>query len=535
MGNYLNPDNSKFQRAVNSDIYVDKTGLIKYTNRVMNTMQAYVCVSRPRRFGKSMAADMLTAYYSKGCDSREVFSGLEITEDETFDRYLNKYDTVFLNVQEFLSRSSDVKELIARIKQRVIRELTRQYPDVELFDSTDLAETMQDIYAESKCPFVLIIDEWDCIFREFKNDKEAQEKYLDFLRDLIKDKSYIHLAYMTGILPVKKYGTHSALNMFTEYSMTNPREMAEYFGFTEGEVKELCEEYGRSFEEMSAWYDGYELTAVENGRLKTYSMYNPKSVVDVMISGMFDNYWNQTETYDALKIYIRMNYDGLKDDVIRMLAGDRVLVNTGTFSNDMTTFQGKDDVLTLLIHLGYLSYHWQEKTVSIPNKEVAQEYVNAIGTMGWKEVMDSIEKSRKLLEAMWNMDGDTVAQGIDRAHQEISILKYNDENALSCTINLAFYFAREYYTIIRELPAGKGFADICLIPRKIYADKPAAVIELKWNKSVEGAIAQIKEKKYVDALKDYQGNILLVAVNYDKKTKKHSCEIEKLEISKSKE
>ena len=340
---------------------------------------------------------------------------------------------------------------------------------------------------------------------------------------------------MTGILPVKKYGTHSALNMFTEYSMTNPREMAEYFGFTEGEVKELCEEYGRSFEEMSAWYDGYELTAVENGRLKTYPMYNPKSVVDAMISGMFDNYWNQTETYDALKIYIRMNYDGLKDDVIRMLAGDRVLVNTGTFSNDMTTFQGKDDVLTLLIHLGYLSYHWQEKTVSIPNKEVAQEYVNAIGTMGWKEVMDSIEKSRKLLEAMWNMDGDTVAQGIDRAHQEISILKYNDENTLSCTINLAFYFAREYYTIIRELPAGKGFADICLIPRKIYADKPAAVIELKWNKSVEGAISQIKEKRYVDALKDYQGNLLLVAVNYDKNTKRHSCEIEKLEISKSKE
>lgn len=191
MGNYLNPDNSKFQRAVNSDIYVDKTGLIKYTNRVINTMQAYVCVSRPRRFGKSMAADMLTAYYSRGCDSRELFAGLEIVKDEKFSSYLNKYDTIFLNIQEFLSRSSNVQELLTRIKQRVIRELTRQYPDVELFDPEDLAETMQDIYAESKCPFVLIIDEWDCIFRELKNDKEAQEKYLDFLRDLIKDKFYI--------------------------------------------------------------------------------------------------------------------------------------------------------------------------------------------------------------------------------------------------------------------------------------------------------------------------------------------------------
>ena len=400
MGNYLNPDNSKFQRAVNSDIYVDKTGLIKYTNRVMNTMQAYVCVSRPRRFGKSMAADMLTAYYSKGCDSREVFSGLEITEDETFDRYLNKYDTVFLNVQEFLSRSSDVKELIARIKQRVIRELTRQYPDVELFDLTDLAETMQDIYAESKCPFVLIIDEWDCIFREFKNDKEAQEKYLDFLRDLIKDKSYIHLAYMTGILPIKKYGSHSALNMFTEYSMTNPREMAEYFGFTEVEVKKLCERFHRNFEETRAWYDGYELVTVDGEEKICYSMYSPKSVVDVMLSGVFDNYWNQTETYEALKSYIKLNFDGLKDAIIRMLAGERVQVNIGTFSNDMTSFQGKDDVLTLLIHLGYLSYHWPDKTVTIPNKEVSQEYINAISTMDWAEVTRSVEDSKMLLDCL---------------------------------------------------------------------------------------------------------------------------------------
>ena len=262
MGNYLNPDNSKFQRAVNSDIYVDKTGLIKYTNRVINTMQAYVCVSRPRRFGKSMAADMLTAYYSRGCDSRELFAGLEIAEDKNFTRYLNKYDTIFLNVQEFLSRSSNVQELLTRIKQRVIRELARLYPDVELFDPEDLAETMQDIYAESKCPFILIIDEWDCIFREFKNDKEAQEKYLDFLRDLIKDKSYIHLAYMTGILPIKKYGTHSALNMFDEYSMIDPGPLASYVGFTEAEVKKLCEEYHMELSEIRNWYDGYSFEEV---------------------------------------------------------------------------------------------------------------------------------------------------------------------------------------------------------------------------------------------------------------------------------
>ena len=312
--------------------------------------------------------------------------------------------------------------------------------------------------------------------------------------------------------------------------MLNPREMAEFFGFTEKEVQELCNKYGRSFEETKAWYNGYELSVVEAKKPKVYAMYNPKSVVDAMLSGVFDNYWNQTETYEALKAYICMNFDGLKDSVVKMLAGDRVQINTGTFSNDMTSFQSRDDILTLLVHLGYLSYHWPDKTVAIPNKEVSQEYVNAISTMDWNEVIHSVEASRKLLQDLWNMNADAVADGIDRAHREISILQYNDENSLSCTINLAFYFAREYYTIIRELPTGKGFADICFVPRKLHADKPAAVIELKWDKDAEGAITQIKEKRYVEALKEYHGNLLLAGINYDRKTKKHSCVIEKYEM-----
>ena len=249
-----------------------------------------------------------------------------------------------------------------------------------------------------------------------------------------------------------------------------------------------------------------------------------------MLSGVFDNYWNQTETYEALKVYICMNFDGLKDAVVRMLADDRVQINTGTFSNDMTSFQSRDDILTLLVHLGYLSYHWPDKTVTIPNKEVSQEYVNAISTMNWNEVIHSVEASRKLLQDLWSMNADAVADGIDRAHREISILQYNDENSLGCTINLAFYFAREYYTIIRELPTGKGFADICFVPRKLHVDKPAVVIELKWAKDAKGAIAQIKEKQYVEALKEYHGNLLLAGINYDRKTKKHSCVIEKYEM-----
>ena len=529
MGSYLNPGSIEFQESLNSEIYVDKTGLLEKTNRVIRTKQKFVCISRPRRFGKSMAADMLTAYYECSEDSSALFEKLAIGQSEGFRKHLNQYDVIKLNMQEFLSSTRSMTEMLGLLQERLIRELKEKYP--EYVDERYLVFSMQDIFSHTRRPFVILIDEWDCLFREYKEDQEAQKQYLDFLRFWLKDKAYVALAYLTGILPVKKYGTHSALNMFTEY----PREMAEFFGFTGEEVRELCRKYQRSYEEAQAWYDGYELVTMEGQEKKSYDMYSPKSVVDAMLSGIFDNYWNQTETYEALKIYIQMNFDGLKDAVVRMLGGDRIQINTGTFSNDMTTFQNRDDVLTLLVHLGYLSYHWPDKTVCIPNKEVAQEYVNAISTMDWQEVVTSIDASQKLLEALWRMDEEAVAEGIDRAHREISILQYNDENSLSCTISLAFYAAREYYTIIRELPTGKGFADICFIPRKIYSDKPAVIIELKWDQNVKGAIDQIRERQYTDALRDYRGKLLLAGISYDKKTKKHVCRIEKMEYSDSRE
>ena len=388
MGSYLNPGNEKFYRAINSEIYVDKTGLIGYTNKVLNTMQQNLCVSRPRRFGKSMAADMLTAYYSRGCDSKELFQGLKISKDKDFEKYLNKYDTIFINVQEFLSRTSDIYKLIDRIQKIVLRDIQREYPEVDYFDRDDLSECMQDIYEETGIPFVMIIDEWDCIFREYKNDKEAQEKYLDFLRDTLKDKRYIQLVYMTGILPIKKYGTHSALNMFSEYSMTNPRQLAQYVGFTGEEVQGLCEKYHLNFNELKEWYDGYAFANV-------HSVYSPRSVIEAVLSGICDSYWNQTETFEALKIYIDMNFDGLKDDVISMMVGEKVSVNTGGFTNDMVTFHSKDDVLTLLIHLGYLAYDFEDKCVYIPNNEVRGEYVNAVSVSDWGEVSEALRNSGK--------------------------------------------------------------------------------------------------------------------------------------------
>ena len=529
MGSYLNPGTKGFQESLNSEIYVDKTLLLEQTNARINTKQKFLCVSRPRRFGKSMAMDMLSAYYNCGADTSALFENLKIASAESYKEHLNQYHVIKINMQLFLSRTNSVEEMLERLQRYISFDLFDQYEGkVRFRDEKDFIQVMTDVYAKTNRPFVILIDEWDCLFREYAHNTDAQRKYLDFLRAWLKDQDYVALAYMTGILPIKKYGTHSALNMFMEYSMTDPGDLAEYFGFTEDEVKALCEEYSMDFGEAQSWYDGYDLVSKHKYGDTHHAMYSPKSVVESMLRHNYGPYWNQTETYEALKVYIQMNLDGLKDSVIHMLAGESVPVDITGFANDMTTMNSADDVFALLIHLGYLNYDPNSRCVFIPNKEVSEVYTTSIKRMeGWSEVARSVENSRKLLQSLWDMDANAVAKGIDQAHDEISILQYNDENSLSCTITLAFYFAKEYYTVIRELPTGKGFADICLIPRPLHRDKPAAVIELKKDKDAQGAIEQIKQKNYGKALEDYHGNLLLVGINYDKE-KKHSCVIEKM-------
>ena len=518
MGNYLNPGNEKFRRMIQSEIYVDKTGMIKYTNSVLDTAQNYVCVSRPRRFGKSMAANMLTAYYSRGCNSKELFGKFEIAKDKDFEKYLNQYNTIFLNMQEFLSRSHNVEELIDRVKKLVIRDLKMEYPEVDYFDDTDLIECMQDIYAQMQYPFVVIIDEWDCIFRKYPDNHEDHIRYLDFLRFWLKGKSYIALAYMTGILPIKKYGEHSALNMFDEYSMTNQRELAEFTGFTEAEVQELCRQYDMPYDKTKQWYDGYDLKGVQ--------IYNPRSVVMSMLGHDYDSYWTKTETYEALKKYIQMNQYGLKELTTRLIAGEHIPVNPDKFQNDMTTFASADDVLTLLIHLGYLTYDFYAQTVCIPNQEVQKEFINCIEDGGWEPVMAAIRQSEDLMEATLRGDEEYVAQQIQRVHEEnISILKYNDENSLACVLSLAYYAAKKTHEIYRELAGGKGFADLVFVPRK-HVESPAMIVELKWDQSAQTALDQIREKKYDKTLKGYHGSMLLVGINYRKAEKTYTCRIE---------
>ena len=519
MGICLNPGDDAFREAADSQFYVDKTMLLTFTNQVLKTSDKYICVSRPRRFGKSMAANMVSAYYDRTANAKDTFRDLLIAKDESFAKHSNQYDVIHINMQDFLSRAQDMDSLLQTLEKSILWEMLEEYPDYSYFDKTNLARTMADVYRHTKRAFVVVIDEWDCVFREYGDRKEWQEKYLDFLRTWLKDKPYIGLAYMTGILPIKKYGTHSALNMFEEFSMTNAGPLASYIGFTEQEVKNLCAEYQMDFEECKAWYDGYHFEEVG-------SIYNPRSVVQSMKFKKYDTYWNRTETFEALKIYIDMNYDGLREAIIALMAGEPQKINTGNFVNDMTTFQDKDDVLTLLVHLGYLSFDFATSTVSIPNQEILREYANATRNGDWNEVASAISKSEMLLQATLNNDAEAVAKGIEEAHLETSHLQYNDENALSYTLSLAYYTARQKYTMVREFPTGKGFADIVFLPRTKYRELPALILELKWNASVQTALQQIKAKNYPQALKDFAGKLLLVGISYDKGTKEHSCVIE---------
>ena len=402
MGVYLNPGNKSFSMAVNSQIYVDKTPMIQFTNAVLNTSQRYISVSRPRRFGKTMAADMLCAYYDMQADSRELFQERLLAETvsefstKAWDAHLGRFNVIRLVMTDFIKDDVEIVDSLNKISSRVLGELGKVYPMVE-YDVTDFPYSMELFYRESGVEFVIVIDEWDAVFRVRREDKEGQVKYLNFLRDWLKDKTYVALAYMTGILPIKKYGQHSALNMFNEFSMALPMQLAQYVGFTESEVSKLCKEYGRDYKAIKEWYDGYDVSDIvpadpehklllETGsspELKHYALYSPYSVVKAIETGVISNYWNQTETYEALAEYIRKDFDGLKEAVALLMDGGRIRVNINKYQNDMTTFTSKDDILALLIHLGYLAYSDEEKQAYIPNKEVAKVFEESTESSDW--------------------------------------------------------------------------------------------------------------------------------------------------------
>ena len=532
MGIYLNPGNEQFAVSVNSELYVDKTELIKYTNSRIGKDRPLICSSRPRRFGKTMAVTMLAAYYSKGCHSEELFAGLKINRHESFKMHLNKYNVIFMDIQwmygnalEEMKRDSSIKA-VSYIQEQVIDDLKKEYPKCVRNTDISLPSVLANINVLTGGQFIIIIDEWDCLFREDKHNEKAQKEYINLLRGLFKGApsgAFLKLAYITGILPIKKYGTQSALNNFREHTMVSPRQMAEYIGFTEIEVKELCREHDMPFEEMQRWYDGYFFE-------KTGHIYSPNSVIEAVDSREFGNYWSRTETYESLKMYISMDFDGLKQLIVEMLSGQRRKIDVESFQNDITSFHSADDVMTLLIHMGYLAYDNQTKEAFIPNREVMGAFLRAVKNDGWNEVMKAIYTSEALLKATLAMDENAVARMIQEVHmQNSSSLVYNNEISLSSVIALAYYSACKDYILIREFPAGQGFSDMVFLPKRA-SSKPALVVELKWDKSAEGAIRQIKNKSYVSSLKEYKGNLLLVGINYEKKSKKHQCRIEKFEM-----
>lgn len=524
MGRFVNPDNSAFEVALNSRIYIDKTGLLKYTNEVIDTNEAFICNSRPRRFGKSITANMLTAYYSKGCNSEKMFSQLEINQSPDFRKHLNQYDVIHIDIQWCIEPARGPEHVISFLSKNIIDELNELYPNILSKDIHSLPDALSRINSSIKKKFIVIIDEWDVLIRDESTNQTIQNEYIQFLRGMFKGNEptrYIHLAYLTGILPIKKIKTQSALNNFDEFTMLDSGILAPYIGFTENEVQSLCKQYKKNFNRVKQWYDGY--------LLEEYQVYNPKAVVNVMTKNKFKSYWSETGTYESIVPLINMNFDGLRTSIIEMLSGVSTKVETSSFQNDMVSFANKDDVITLLIHLGYLAYDQKNQTAFVPNEEIRQELIRATKRKKWNELLKFQQESTDLLNATLDMDAISVAKGIEKIHTEYaSSIQYNDENSLSSVLAIAYLSAMQYYfKPIRELPTGRGFADFVFIPQIEYAnDYPALLIELKWNSNAQTAIRQIHEKNYPESILNYTGNILLVGINYNKKTKDHECIIE---------
>ena len=530
MGRYLNPRNTAFIKNLNSEIYIDKSLLLNELNKRLNTNKCFIASTRPRRFGKSMNLQMIAAYYNLAHDSHALFEGSEISKCKSYETYINKFDVLWLDVLSLIDEAQGNDNIIPIMQKVLVDDIKETYGEYVKENSTTVVKALYDIYTATGKQFVILMDEWDAIFRKYKDKTALHAEYVEFLRTLFKGKmadEVVALAYITGILPIKKYGTESALNNFQESTMLNSGFLSPYVGFTKADTEMLCSRYGLDFSDIQKWYDGYLL----NG----FHVFNPNSIVLACENGVIDNYWTQTETFEALRDYITRDFQGLREDVTSLLAGNRIAVRTTSFKNDFLNINSKDDVLTLLIHLGYLTYDFKTKEAYIPNYEVRDNYVDAILDTPWTGVKNALRESRDLLSATLSIDSETVASILEKAHEgTCSVIKYNDENSLACALSIAYYSARDEYVMERELPTGKGFADIVMLPRK-DVNKPAIIVELKYRKSAQGAIEQIKKRNYPAFVAQYTGEILLVGVNYESDSKsenykKHSCVIEKYNL-----
>ncbi len=521
MGIYLNPSNVGLKEILAGDIFVDKTMLISELNKFIEKSNKYICVSRPRRFGKTIATNIMCAYYSKGCDSRDIFSKLKISKAKNYEQYLNKLNLIAIDVASEYQNARDKDEMLNKLTSFVTSEFIQQYPQIDFSQCESIADCMLRVYANTGETFVIILDEYDCLVRD-QFGTHLFADYLEFLNGLFKSntlKPAISLAYLTGILPIVRDRVQSKLNNFEEYTILNSYNLAEFVGFTEKEVRPLCKKYKVDFAKCKKEYDGYS----QNG----YEIYNPESVVKCMLKGEFGNFWGKTSTYMVITDRLKHNYKGAKEDVIKMLSGEEIKVNVTRYMNTMTDFHSKDDVFTYLIHVGYLAYNSKNGTCRIPNLEVRKEWNNAIEDMpDYSKTDEIIKDSEELLEQTLLKNSDAVAKALDNTHLHVtSNRNYNNENALAAAVYIAFVHALNYYNCFKELSTGKGFADLVYVPVVKSSEHPAIIMELKHNQSTGKALQQIQSRQYFDALENYKGNLLFVAINYDADTKKHECEI----------
>jgi hypothetical protein len=525
MGMYVNPGNAGFAGILSGE-YVDKTGLIALVNAAIGTPSKLVCSTRPRRFGKTFAAESLVAYYTCGADSRQLFEGLDISRDPSFERHLNAYNVVRLDMTAFRGAG----DVAAAVTERLVEDMRRELPDAPLrTGAIELA--LADFVAATGRRFVFVIDEWDAPLRE-RRSRASQEDWVYFLRLLFKNATFtadaIAACYMTGILPIVRYGTQSALSDFDEYTVLAPDDYAPYVGLTEAEVEGLAERHHMDMEELRRWYDGYELPYVDKGsnERRVVRTYAPYSVMRACKRRRVGPYWVSSEAFASLRTYVDLDFDGLQQSVVQALGGASVRVDTHSFENSVHDVANRDDALTLLCHLGYLCYDARSGTARVPNEEVRAELRQAVAQSCHAGVARIVRESDALLEATWDMDEEAVADSIARAHDSgCAPAFYNNEQALRAVVKSAYIAATDHYATVEELPSGRGLADVVYLPRR-GDPAPALVVELKWDRSPEAAIAQVRERDYPAALRDWGGPILLVGITYDRKSKRHVCRIE---------
>ena len=548
MGNILNPTKeNSFEILVNfkdKDIFVDKTHFIEKMSTKMNTDKRFIAVTRPRRFGKTVTAHMLLAYYSKEYEGHKIFDELEIANISTYTEHLNKYDVIYIDMNFISSlykgylknnKVSGVETLIDYLEYAIINDLREREDFAECFnkheiENTGLLKALSTLRNDLNAKFIFIMDEWDLIYRDYRNDTKLQEDFIELLRGLFKSdggKACFALAYLTGILPIKKYNSQSTLNNFKEYNMLTPEPFETYFGFTEEEVAEIVKspDCTLSYQELKKWYKGYKLNGID--------IYNPNSVVSAVCRNECISYWSKTSSNDEVSRLINMDFDGIKEDIINLIEGDEVTFSCVNFQNDMVTLKNKNDVFSLLVCLGYLgcaeTKNQFRKVAYVPNAEIKAVLLDIVREQNWYERIETIKRSENLLKAIKELDGTTVATIIQDIHNSsaVSLLDYNDEESLTyCVMTGLLWSTLDDYSYHREDQAGKGRVDLVYEP--LTRRHPLILIEFKYDGSAEEAIAQIKKQEYFKRYTGQYRNIIIVGINYSTKTKDHQCLIEKI-------